>query len=60
MTADGFLLATAFEIPVGPYDKASLLGSADVAPMDAWFDDLVVHAGDTFAPAIDLDAGVEP
>lgn len=38
------------DIPVGPYDAAALLVSADTAPFSALFDDLRVHAGDAYAP----------
>ena len=37
------------DIPVGPYDKATLVMSADAAPVSAVFDDLLVHAGDVYA-----------
>ena len=45
-----------FDIPVGPYDRAALLVSADTAPFSALFDDLVVHAGEVYAPrGVDRD-----
>ncbi len=37
------------DIPVGAYDKATLVMSADDAPVSAVFDDLLVHAGDVYA-----------
>jgi hypothetical protein len=49
VTANGIFLAGAFDIPVGPYDKASLVVTADNAPVRARFDDVVVHAGEAYA-----------
>ncbi len=39
-----------FDIPVGPYDAATLVMSADSAPLSVVFDDLLVHAGDAYSP----------
>jgi hypothetical protein len=51
VTVDGQgLTLPAFDIPVGPYDKATLMMSADTAPLSVLFDDLVVHAGEVYAP----------
>jgi hypothetical protein len=50
VTADGIALTTIFDIPVGPYDKATLMVTADTPPVDALFDDLVVTAGSTAIP----------
>ena len=61
VTADGIPVATLFDIPVGPYDKATLLVGADTAPEEARFDDVVVHAGATYvAPEGDLMASPAP
>ncbi|MFN8621545.1 MAG: hypothetical protein U0869_12455 [Chloroflexota bacterium] len=52
VTADGTPVTTAFDIPVGPYDKATILVAADTAPVEVRFDDMVVSAGDAYvAPA---------
>jgi hypothetical protein len=51
VSADGTPLTTAFDIPVGPYDKATLLVAADLAPVTVRFDDLVVLSGEAYAPA---------
>jgi hypothetical protein len=49
VTLDGRAMTLpAFDIPVGPYDKATLLVTSDVAPVSVVFDDLVVHAGDVY------------
>jgi len=48
VTADGIPLTTAFDIPIGPFDKATLVVSADAAPVDAVFDDVIVRAGDAY------------
>lgn len=51
ITLDGVGVAVPrFDIPVGPYDAATLVVSADTAPMSVLFDDLLVHAGDVYAP----------
>jgi len=51
VTLDGIGVALpAFDIPVGPYDAATLVVSADVAPSSVLFDDLLVQAGETYAP----------
>lgn len=50
MSIDGEVVANAFDIPVGPYGKATLLVAADVGPVVATFDDLVVHAGEAYVP----------
>ena len=51
VTLDGRALTLpAFDIPVGPYDKATLLVTSDQAPVSVLFDDFVVHAGDVYAP----------
>jgi hypothetical protein len=51
VTVDGVALTLpAFDIPVGPYDAATLVMSADTAPLSVLFDDLVVHAGEAYAP----------
>jgi len=51
VTLDGVpITLPAFDIPVGPYDKATLVVSADTAPLSVLFDDLVVHAGAVYAP----------
>jgi hypothetical protein len=51
ITLDGVGVALPeFDIPVGPYDAATLLVAADVAPTSAVFDDLVVHAGGVYSP----------
>jgi len=61
VTADGVPVATLFDIPVGPYDKATLLVGADAAPEEALFDDVVVHTGTTYiAPVGDLLASPTP
>ena len=50
VTLDGRAMTLpAFDIPVGPYDKATLLVTADQAPVSVRFDDLMVHAGDVYA-----------
>jgi len=38
------------DIPVGPYDAATLMVAADIAPVSVLFDDLVVHAGEVYSP----------
>lgn len=53
VTTDGVQVATGFDIPVGPFDKATLLVSADTAPEEARFDDVVVLAGEAYDPVID-------
>ena len=61
VTADGIPVATLFDIPVGPYDKATLLVGADAAPEEALFDDIVVHTGAAYrAPEVDLLASPAP
>ncbi len=51
VTMDGAgVTLPAFDIPVGPYDAATLVVSADTAPLSVLFDDLLVHAGDVYAP----------
>ena len=51
VTLDGVGVALPrFDIPVGPYDAATLVVSADIAPVSILFDDLLVHAGDIYAP----------
>jgi len=51
VTLDGVSVAIPrFDIPVGPYDAATLVTSADVAPVSVLFDDLLVHAGAAYAP----------
>ncbi|MCY7418424.1 MAG: hypothetical protein LH650_08000 [Chloroflexi bacterium] len=51
VTLDGAGVAqTMLDIPVGPYDAAALLVSADIAPVSALFDDMIVHTGDVYAP----------
>ncbi len=51
VTLDGVGVALPrFDIPVGPYDAATLIVSADVAPVSVLFDDLLVHAGAMYAP----------
>lgn len=61
VTADGIPVATLFDIPVGPYDKATLLVGADSAPEDARFDDIVVHTGPVYVvPESDLLASPAP
>jgi hypothetical protein len=50
MSVDGRVVTSAFDIPVGPYDKATLLVASDVGPVTATFDDLVVHAGPVYVP----------
>lgn len=61
VTADGIVIATLFDIPVGPYDKATLIVGADAAPEQALFDDIVVHTGASYvAPAGDLFASPVP
>ena len=51
MSVDGNVVTSAFDIPVGPYDKATLLVASDVGPVVATFDDLVVHAGPVYVPS---------
>jgi len=53
VTVDGVQVASGFDIPVGPFDKATLVVSADTAPEDARFDDVVVLAGEAYDPLID-------
>lgn len=53
VTADGIVLTTVFDIPVGPYDKGTLIVAADTAPETARFDDVVIHVGDAYVPAAD-------
>jgi hypothetical protein len=50
MSIDGEVVANAFDIPVGPYDKATLLVASDIGPVVATFDDLIVHAGEAYIP----------
>lgn len=51
VTLDGVTATLpAFDIPVGPYDKATLLVAADLAPLAVRFDDLLVHAGEAYQP----------
>ena len=50
VTLDGVgVQLPSLDIPVGPYDKATLVMSADAAPVSAVFDDLLVHVGDVYA-----------
>ena len=51
VTADGIPVHATLDIPVGPYDKGSIIVAADVAPEEARFDDVVISAGDAFVPA---------
>lgn len=61
VTANGIPVATMFDIPVGPYDKATLLVGVDTAPEEARFDDIVVHTGPVYvAPEGDLLASPAP
>lgn len=50
MSIDGEVVASAFDIPVGPYDKATLLVASEVGPVTATFDDLIVHSGEAYVP----------
>ncbi len=48
----------AFDIPIGPYDSATLLVSSDTDRSSVIFDDLIVHAGEVYAPhETDRDPG---
>lgn len=61
VTADGIPVASLFDIPVGPYDKATLLVGADTAPEEARLDDILVHTGPVYvAPDSDLFASPAP
>lgn len=48
LVANGVPLTTAFDIPVGPYGKATLLVGADTAPETVLFDDMVVSGGPAY------------
>lgn len=50
VTADGIVLTSTFDIPVGPYDRGTLIVAADAAPVEARFDDVVIGAGDAYVP----------
>jgi len=61
ITANGIPVATLFDIPVGPYGAATLIVGADAPPVEALFDDILVHTGVTYvAPTADLLASPEP
>ncbi|MFO1539247.1 MAG: hypothetical protein ACKOTZ_02190 [Chloroflexota bacterium] len=50
VSIDGIPVTTAFDIPVGPYDRATILVSSDAAPVEGTFDDLLVHVGSSYLP----------
>lgn len=50
VTADGIVLTSAFDIPVGPYDRGTLIVAADTAPVEARFDDVAISVGDAYVP----------
>ncbi len=50
VTVDGQVVHVALDIPVGPYDKGTIIVASDVAPVEAAFDDVAVAVGDVYVP----------
>lgn len=55
VTANGVVIHETLDLPVGPYDKGTLIVAADVAPVEALFDDVVIAVGDAYLPPVDGD-----